>query len=427
MITGDNLSYADQTVVHPVGLTALLVALFFVLFSRKNNIIIALLLFIISIPSAQRIVLASLDFSFIRILILAAILRMLLRRENKFSLKENVDRFIFAWAMCSTIANVLLIGDVSALLTRSAYMIDAFGAYVVGRAYIESWQQINRVTKFVLISALPIAVLFLIERSTGKNLFSIFGGVPEITLVRDGRLRCQGPFSHPIMAGVFWASVLPWIAAAWFGRTQKRWLLLVTGIAVMIIVFNTASSTPVAAVILVVVGIVLFNFRHYLSYIRWIVLLALIVLHFNMTKGVHHLLARIDLAGGSTGWHRYSLIDAAISRVGEWWLFGTTSTRHWGWGLGDVTNQYVLEGVRGGILGMFLFIGILVSCFRLIGGALSNSRSIEELWFAWAGGVLTFMYATIFLAVSLFGQNVAAFFLILGGAVSMLATIHRIR
>ena len=77
----------------------------------------------------------------------------------------------------------------------------------------------------------------------------------------------------------------------------------------------------------------------------------LCVLHFLLMKQpVWHLLARIDLVGGSTGWHRYHLVDKFFDYFHEWWLLGTPNTGHWGPGLHDVTNQFVAEGVSGGIL-----------------------------------------------------------------------------
>jgi hypothetical protein len=35
---------------------------------------------------------------------------------------------------------------------------------------------------------IPLAVLFAVEMTTGRNLFSVFGGVPEITIIREDRL-----------------------------------------------------------------------------------------------------------------------------------------------------------------------------------------------------------------------------------------------
>src|SRR5690606_19955616 len=122
------------------------------------------------------------------------------------------------------------------------------------------------------------------------------------------------------------------------------------------IIFNTASSTPVMSIIFTVIGLSFFYFRRYMSYFRWGLVALVISLHLVMNAPVWHLIARMNIVGGSTGWHRYHLMDKAISNFWEWWLVGIQSTAHWGWGLFDVTNQYVLEGVRGGILGLILYV-----------------------------------------------------------------------
>ena len=40
----------------------------------------------------------------------------------------------------------------------------------------------------------PVALAMLQEAHTARNLFAEFGGVPDVSAVRDGQLRAQGPF-----------------------------------------------------------------------------------------------------------------------------------------------------------------------------------------------------------------------------------------
>jgi hypothetical protein len=134
------------------------------------------------------------------------------------------------------------------------------------------------------------------------------------------------------------------------------------------------------------------------------------------------LISRIDLVGGSTGWHRYHLIDGAIRNINEWALVGTMSTAHWGWGLQDVTNQYVLEGVRGGMLTLALFLLTLWLGFRQVGIAWRAAPSREALNWAWAIGVSLFVHAASFMAVSYFGQGQLVWMLSLAAAGSAGAT-----
>ena len=67
------------------------------------------------------------------------------------------------------------------------------------------------------------------------------------------------------------------------------------------------------------------------------------------------------------GYHRFKLIQSSIDNFQEWWLCGIPSTAHWGYFMFDVTNQYVLEGVRSGIVAMIAFIWMLVYAFKHVG------------------------------------------------------------
>ena len=71
-------------------------------------------------------------------------------------------------------------------------------------------------------SAIPTAIIFLNEARTGRNLFAAFGGVPSLTDMREGKLRCSGAFGNSILAGCFWASLIPLMAARGFQPGANR-------------------------------------------------------------------------------------------------------------------------------------------------------------------------------------------------------------
>jgi hypothetical protein len=128
-------------------------------------------------------------------------------------------------------------------------------------------------------------------------------------------------------------------------------------------------------------------------------------LQFAMEHGVAYLLAKIDFVGGSTGWHRYYLIDRAIAHIGEWCLIGCKSTSHWGWGLYDITNQYVLDGINGGLLATLLLIAQIVVGFRMVGRIMAgNTGEFAKAIMAFALGVALLVHAIVFLSLSYFGQ-----------------------
>lgn len=68
---------------------------------------------------------------------------------------------------------------------------------------------------------------------------------------------------------------------------------------------------------------------------------------------------------GGGGWHRAVLLDVAIDRFHEWWLLGyKLEDPGWvdviGMTWTDITNHYLVAGVKYGIFGMISLIGMLV-------------------------------------------------------------------
>ncbi|AQQ68727.1 hypothetical protein Mag101_14620 [Microbulbifer agarilyticus] len=411
--------WADQTMVHPIGLAALLAALLALFVLPRRFQLIPLLLIAVALPGAQRIVVLSLDFTFVRIMIMATLSVAILNGQLRTIRWGLPDSLILAATMWNMLASGILVGSIDGVITSAGGAFDTFGAYLVGRAYLHSFADMRRLLLCFALLSLPMLAFFVLEQLSGRNVFSVFGGVPAETLARYGRLRAQGPFMHPIMAGICWATILPCLVALWQGKVGTR-LLIAAGIASMpLIVMATASSTPVVALMCGFAGLACYAFRHYMRAMALGMVAVLTVLHFSMDTPVWHLLSRIDITGGSTGWHRYNLIQQSINHVGEWWAFGTTATAHWGWGMQDITNQYVLEGVDGGVVQLLLFSFFLLALFVRLGRAQRFTRSHAQSRLLWGMAVALFVHCVSFLAVSYFGQMVCLFYLFCGAVVAV--------
>ncbi|MCK4493956.1 MAG: hypothetical protein KAU26_07855 [Methylococcales bacterium] len=198
----NNSLVGGATVAHPVGIALLVVCIIAILIQRKERVIYPLILFMVCIPGAQRIVIAGIDFSFVRILVMVLLARIFIKGEGKQFKLQKPDVILLWWMGMGIIAYGFLLGG-GGIITRTGYMLDTVGAYFVGRIYMRTSEDIKRVLLIIGFLSIPVLVFFLIERASGKNMFYVFGGIPEYTMVRNGRLRCQGPFAHPIMAGVF--------------------------------------------------------------------------------------------------------------------------------------------------------------------------------------------------------------------------------
>jgi len=366
-----------------------------------------IILLLCFIPASQRVVLATVDFTFIRLLMMVVWFRIYIRREIRPIVWNHLDRAMIAWALISILTGTLLGWTLTIFINRSGTAVDTMMIYFFFRMLIRTHRDLVAMALQFLFCSFIVAVFFIIENRTSRNLFAMFGGVPEFTDVRDGRLRCQGAFAHAILAGCFWACMIPIYTVHAF--LHRNWLLTCAGTAAALAIIGMcASSTPVMALGFGGLAASSFFIRGSLRWIRWLIIGWLCVLHFVLMKQpVWHLLARVDVVGGSTGWHRYHLVDKFFTYFPEWWQVGTHGTGHWGPGLQDVTNQYVAEGVAGGIFRLAAFALIILFAFA----GVSRSMRLPEAGRAyrmasWALGTALFMHCMNFIAVSYFEQIV---------------------
>jgi hypothetical protein len=429
------LDYANATKVHPMGLAALAIAVTGVLTVQRRYVPAVFVGLAALIPSAQRVVVGGLDFNFIRILVLAGMLRAMVRNDFSGVRWCAVDACVLAGMVLKIVGVVARVGMGPDFTSTLGAEFEAIGAYVLFRSALRSPADLRAVlmsAAWVTLVAMPF---FLVERATGKNLFSAFGGVPAETVVREGRLRCQGAIAHAILAGCFFAAFVPmWIGIAIRSKGVRATLVWGASVAAIVIVICSASSTPVAAIGQGIIAWLLFRVRLQLRVVWISVILMLFMLHMVMKQPVWHLIGRLDFVGGSTGYHRFLLIDESINHIADWWAFGVRSTEYWGEGLGDVTNQFVLDGVRGGLGATLALVLAFVLVFGYCGRAIRAStreisrtgcascaepREMEAL--AYGIGAALFVHIGIFTAVSYFGQTIAIWQFVLAAGASVAA------
>ena len=399
--TGMHDPLADQTFVHGVAVGAFLLCALLLLASPRRWAPVAIIALAVFVPTGQRVVILGLDFTFHRLLVLVGLLRIVIRNEASSTRLNRLDKAVVAWGVVGTLAYTALWGTVGSFIFKAGITFDTVGLYFLFRVLIRNASDVFATLRGFLCLAAPVAVAFAVERTTGRNFFSTFGGVPEFTAVRMGKLRCQGAFSHPILAGCFWASFLP----LFFCTIRQSPVASATAtVCGLFIVLASASSTPLFGVAVGFVGWSCYRFRAYSPAALKVTVASLVVLHFSMKAPVWHLLSRVDLVGGSTGYHRYLLVDKFIRNFSEWALVGTHSTRHWGATMFDLTNQYVVEGTRGGILTLMSFLGMLALAFSGTWFLVRKAKTPSASMLAWGLLVCLLSHAAMMLAVSYFGQ-----------------------
>jgi hypothetical protein len=376
----------------------------------------------------QALIVGGLHLHLIRILILFGLVRLVLRREI-LSVKLNViDKLLIAWAVVHSFLYVLFDGTNVNLSERLGDAYNALGIYFLIRALVRDLDDVVRTVKMLGIIIIPLAIFFSVEYLTGRNPFFVFGGVPEFAMMRDGKLRCQGPFRHPILAGTFGATAVPLFVGLWVYSRRDRLLVVGAIVAATVIVITSSSSGPLLAYLASLAALMCWTVKAYMRAMRWGAVFMLLAVHAYMKDPVWFLMARLsDLIGGG-GWYRSALIDASIRHFNEWWFIGTGYTAHWmPTGLAidptkaDMVNQFVSQGVKGGLLGLSLFIWLIVKCFKTTGEAVRAETldSFPAQFMIWSLGCTLLSHVVSFFSVSYFDQIIIFWYLIIGMIVAL--------
>jgi len=367
------------------------------------------------LPISQKLVIAGLNFSMIRVVVAFGWIRLFAKGEFALIKWMRLDSIFMLWAAIRVIAFTLLWLNVPALVNGLGYAFDEIGLYVLFRGLIRDTEDAKRIIRWFAISFVPLAMLMCLEKFTVRDPFAILGGLPPIPEIRNGIVRAQGPFGHPILAGTFGAVWVPLFGGLWLQRGRDRLIANIGFITAALITFASGSSTPIGTYFVALLGLAMWVMRYRLRQVRWAIVGGIVALQLVMKDPVWFIFAKLDFLSGSTGWHRANLIDRTIANFGDWWLFGAHDVSQWGVWAGDTTNQFITEGVRGGLFTMLLFIWIVVVAFSLSGTILKWARKEPRRvqFFLWSLGAAVFAHVVSFMGVSYFDQNIVNWFLVL--------------
>jgi hypothetical protein len=406
-----------------------LAAILLLFFLPRKYVIVPFLFISLFIPYTQVFVVGGLHFNVYRTMLPFAWLRVLLGRsdnpEKRFKL-NGIDKAVIAWAVTDAICGTLLWGDWAALVNRFGNLYNVFGLYFLLRMLIREREDVERVIRVLAVACVLFAGFMILEQATGRNAFSVFGGVPEFTMVREGKLRAQAAFAHAIVAGTVGANLLPLFIGLWWQGAKSKMLATAGVVAALVMTFTASSATPIAATVAAIGALSMWRFRRDMKIFRWGLLSCLVGLNVVMKAPVWALIGRVSIVGGNSGYHRSQLITQAVLHFSEWFLFGTRNPSSWGYEMGDVSNAYVAAAVEGGFFTLLFFLAIFWQSFRHIGlarQAAEQERDQKLELQIWSFGAALMATVFAYFGITYFDQSALVWWALLAmiGAITSTA------
>jgi hypothetical protein len=403
----------DSTSATPLAVLVLLTAIILVFALPRKYAYVPFLIAAMLLPLHVVLLIGSLHFNATRILVLGGWLRLLVRGNRFPGRLQPIDKIALCSALCSAVMYSLLWQDLGAVTNRLGFLVTTMGTYFLMRFLVRDRQDVVRVIQTLAVVAIMIAPLMMYEHSSAYNPFWLLGA-PEITDIRDGQVRAQGPFGHAIVAGTVGAALLPLFVGLFFYRPRTRLLAAAAVVSSAVMVLASRSSTPVLTSAAAVLGLVMWPARKSMRAVRWGIVIFLLVAQFLMKSPVWFVMTRAGGVMGGSGWHRSMLVDNFVRHFSQWWLVGTRANPDWGWSMWDVDNAYVGAGLSGGLLSFIFFIAVLVYAYKVIGKARKLAeKDPRALGLIWVLGVALFANTVAFFGIVYFDQGIVAWYTLL--------------
>lgn len=378
---------------------------------KKENVIVPLVVAMCFLPADIAIIIGPLHFYAVRVIGLLALLRIYSSFKNQNLTFNTIDKLFISYNLLGAFIYVIASQNTSgAFIYVSGTLVDSIVLYIVLRHTIQSKENMLTVTKTFCYCVLVLLPFIIFEYFSAQNIFSILGR--DGISIRDGEIRAAGTFSHSILFGSFAAALVPIL---WGGYKHKKNNALLFSIACCVFfVYSSSSSGPIVVLAASIFFLIFFKWKQYSSDLAWLILFAATFIHLVRESPIWHFFyVRISIKASSTGYHRYLLTEAAVKEFWNWWLLGYGDIgpqwheTYWPWThatFTDVTNHYLLVGVRGGFFAMLLFIILCFKTIKVLGSYAISQTNKKDQWVWWGFTVMMITHCISFLSVAYFGQ-----------------------
>jgi len=423
-------------------LSVALAAVVIVLASRPVYGLVAYLAVMLLYPDYLRVSLGTVDISACRIIVTVLLIRCVVDAGvmSRFHWKPldtlvALSMIVYAVTLSFTTSFDVWIEN------RAGFVMDTFFAYLAVRFVIVDRPSFVTVAKAAALMTALLAVHGVAETFTGWSLYQGLGQYCPFAHTKGMEYqtrfdlnRAMGPTGETILFGLSFASVIPviWMlrheAPPW---NRRAYVLTICGI---VGVLSTVSSGPYMALIVVLVCLSLEYAKSLVKPLIVFLVLGCLAVEMISNRHFYYVLADFTMDSDS-GWYRARLIDVAIRRLPEYWLYGY-GLGDPGWGPDinelprtDIVNDFVCCAAQHGLIALAVYIGILACAM----GGVARVSAHASAWHrscCWALGSSLVAILTASWSVSLFGQMTTVFYALLGlnGAAPWLAVCdHRRR
>jgi len=211
---------ATQTVLNPVVLVAMLIAIVLIFVLPRKHVIVPVMLISFLVPLGQSVYAVGVHWQVIRIIILAGLARFvatkLTGKKSPFAGGfDNVDKAFLICAVAQAIATPLQYMDSQALVNEFGILIDFLGGYFLLRALIQDEADAYRTLKCLAVLTVILGACMVREQVSLQNIFGQIGLGRSVPEIREGKIRSQAVFQHSLTAGTFGATLLPLFVLLW--------------------------------------------------------------------------------------------------------------------------------------------------------------------------------------------------------------------
>lgn len=390
-------------------------------------------------PPYLTIPIGTIDFNANRIVILALYANILFRENMLRGFRLILlDKLVVVYFLGEILALSFTTPVAEFLENRAGACVDTLLPYFAVRMIIKTREHYVTVLKSILFIAAPLAIAGFYQCITGVNpvgflrKYHAWKNAGELKWNRYGFWRAEVTFPMSIMYGLFFATFGP--ACLGIKRILKKHVgLFCIGLGLVVIgIFSSMSTGPMLAAILAFSFILFYRWRQHWKTATIIIVIMCSLIEVGSNRHFYDVFTRFAL-NSTTAYYRGRLVEVALfegGMAGHWICGYGFADPGWGpritgYSYTDIVNHYVKVLANYGLVGFALFVPIIFEAVRRTVRAFKDCVLAADRWLVWCLASSLFGLLAAMNSVSLFGQPITCFYLLLGFCAIMPTLISR--